>query len=270
MSIIQPILLNLNNNSQSVAVSLNYKFQQPDNRDYKFVASAAIINKVTTPDMINFSLNKQNIIILNQGNIGSCVSNAFAQCINIVTYNTLAISRLCHYYCGRAILGVPSTEDTGLDIRQAATIISKYGAARESAWPYNTSNFKQLPPLNVFQGSKYFQKYVYTFINQDLTNLKACLLQNKTPIIFGIMIYSSFVSATVTKTGTVPLPDTKKEQLLGGHCVLMIGYDDATKTFLCINSWGTSWGAKGFFTLPYAYVTNPALAGDFCSLNFIY
>jgi hypothetical protein len=184
--------------------------------------------------------------------------------------NTLAISRLYHYYCGRAIGGDSSMDDNGLDIRQAANIITKFGGAKESTWPYVVSNFSQLPPLKVFQGSKLFQKYVYTFVNQNLTSLKSCLLQNNTPIVFGIMVYSSFTTTAVTNTGTVPLPNTKTETLLGGHCVIMIGYNDSTKTFMCLNSWGTAWGAKGFFTLPYDYVTNPALASDFCFINFIY
>ena len=262
------VLLKINDNTHTNIV-LNHKFQKPDSRDYKFVPSPSVLAKVTTP-IKKFCLNQKNIIVLNQGNLGSCVSNAFAQCINILSMNTLAISRLYHYYCGRAIGGNSSMGDTGLYIRQAASIITKFGGAKESTWPYVISNFSQLPPLKVFQGSKLFRKYMYTFVNQNLISLKACLVQNNTPIVFGIMVYSSFMTAAVTNTGTVPLPNTKTETLLGGHCIIMIGYNDLTQTFTCVNSWGTAWGAKGYFTLPYAYVTNPALASDFCFINFIY
>jgi C1A family cysteine protease len=84
------------------------------------------------------------------------------------------------------------------------------------------------------------------------------------------MIYSSFLSDTVSKTGMVPMPNTQTETLEGGHCVLMIGYSDSMQTFLCVNSWGPSWGNRGLFSIPYLYVTNPDLAADFCALNFIY
>ena len=246
----------------------NYRFQKVDPRDYKYTASTvAILKTSTTP---SFVLNQKNIIILDQGSLGSCVSNAFAQFINIVTNNTLEISRLCHYYCGRAINGESSTRDSGLTLRVAASIILKYGAARENIWPYIISRFSQLPPLDVFQNSKLFQQYSYVFINQDLIILKTFLNDNKVPIIFGLMIYSSFIKQSVAKTGIVPMPNRRRERILGGHCALMIGYNDTNRTFICVNSWGKYWGSEGFFTLPYDYVTNSALARDFCSLSFIY
>jgi len=244
---------------------LNHKFQEPDTRDYKFVPTKAV-NKIASSFVINRKLNN----ILDQGPLGSCCSNAFAKNINMVTNNNVNISRLFHYYCGRSIEGDSSQDDSGLDIRQAAKIIQQYGACSESAWSYNVVNFNMLPPLSAFKQSKLFYKYTYSFINQDLNSLKTCLISTNCPIIFGIMVYSSFLSQQVTNTGVVPMPDITKETLEGGHCVLMIGYSDATQTFMCVNSWGSAWGNRGLFSLPYLYVTNPNLALDFCALNFIY
>jgi C1A family cysteine protease len=39
--------------------------------------------------------------------------------------------------------------------------------------------------------------------------------------------------------------------LLGGHCVCVVGYNDADKYWICKNSWGTSWGESGFFRIAY-------------------
>lgn len=33
---------------------------------------------------------------------------------------------------------------------------------------------------------------------------------------------------------------------VGGHCVCITGYDDKTKTFTFVNSWGEDWGKNGF------------------------
>ena len=52
------------------------------------------------------------------------------------------------------------------------------------------------------------------------------------------------------------------ETVLGGHAVLCVGYDDKTQRFLVRNSWGVDWGLKGYFTMPYAYLTNNNLADD--------
>ena len=244
---------------------LNHKFQEPDTRDYKFVPTKAV-NKIASSFVINRKLNN----ILDQGPLGSCCSNAFAKNINMITNNNVNISRLFHYYCGRSIGGDSSIDDTGLDIRQAAKIIQQYGACAESAWPYNVVNFNILPPLFAFKQSYLFRKYTYSFINQDLLSLKTCLVSTNSPIIFGIMIYSSFMTDAVSNSGIVPMPNIKTETLEGGHCVLMIGYSDVMQTFLCVNSWGPSWGNRGLFSIPYLYVINPDLACDFCALNFIY
>ncbi len=39
--------------------------------------------------------------------------------------------------------------------------------------------------------------------------------------------------------------------LVGGHCVCVIGYDDSQGAWICKNSWGTGWGAAGFFLIAY-------------------
>jgi C1A family cysteine protease len=39
--------------------------------------------------------------------------------------------------------------------------------------------------------------------------------------------------------------------LAGGHCVCVVGYDDAVGCWICQNSWGTDWGESGFFRIAY-------------------
>jgi C1A family cysteine protease len=39
--------------------------------------------------------------------------------------------------------------------------------------------------------------------------------------------------------------------LLGGHCVCVVGYNDADGCWLCKNSWGTTFGENGFFRIGY-------------------
>lgn len=244
---------------------LNYRFQEKDARDYKYLKTVPprFLSKLPS----QFSLQNTIGIILDQGNIGSCVSNAFALCINMLTNKYVRISRLFHYYCGRAIGGDSSILDTGLNIRTAANIIRKFGACAEQTWPYVTANYPELPPLGVFKASKLFKKYNYTFLTQDLISFKSCLLVSKSPIIFGLYLYDSFIKST---RGVIPTPDITTEQLLGGHCMLIIGYNDATQTFTCANSWGSSWGDRGLCHIPYAYLLDSTLSCDFCQLNFIF
>lgn len=40
----------------------------------------------------------------------------------------------------------------------------------------------------------------------------------------------------------------------GGHCVMVVGYNDAQQCWICKNSWGTGWGESGFFRIKYGQV----------------
>jgi len=84
------------------------------------------------------------------------------------------------------------------------------------------------------------------------------------PIAFGFTVYPDLESEKVANTGLLPMP-TYGEQPIGGHEVLIVGYDDATQLFKIRNSWGPGWGLSGYFLMPYAYATNPKLASDFRS-----
>jgi C1A family cysteine protease len=72
----------------------------------------------------------------------------------------------------------------------------------------------------------------------------------------------------VAKTGKLDLP-RPKEKTLGGHAVMAVGYDDASKRFLVRNSWGADWGLQGYFTMPYSYLDDRNLADDFWTLRVL-
>lgn len=57
------------------------------------------------------------------------------------------------------------------------------------------------------------------------------------------------------------------EAELGGHACVVCGYNNDSKTFLVRNSWGTSWGMAGYFTLPYEYLLNENLSDDFWTVR---
>ena len=60
-----------------------------------------------------------------------------------------------------------------------------------------------------------------------------------------------------------------RRSAIGGHAVVGVGYDDAKQWFIVRNSWGGQWGMKGYFTLPYAYLTDENLASDFWTIRVV-
>ncbi len=107
----------------------------------------------------------------------------------------------------------------------------------------------------------------YQRVTRSLPQLKGCLAEGF-PFVFGFTVYESFESDEVRAGGVVPMPSSG-EQVLGGHAVLAVGYDDGTQRFLVRNSWGTEWGQHGHFTMPYAYLTERNLSSDFWTLRAV-
>ena len=264
-----------------------YKFQPKDDRDHIFssvphptnaelhLASITIPLKNSTSSR-TMTANPSSFVIsntsgiLDQGSLGACVCNAFSFAINTQTRSTTSpavLSRLYMYAICRILDNNGLNNDCGTTIRTACNSIKNYGIVNESSYPYNISLFSKLPQLTTIQSSKIPKAISYTFVTQDLASLKSCLNTYKLPIVFGFMVYTSFLTAAVASTGNVPMPNVSKERLEGGHCMCVIGYDDSKQTFTCVNSWGTGWGNKGLCYIPYNYLTNSSLAGDFCFIS---
>ncbi len=70
--------------------------------------------------------------------------------------------------------------------------------------------------------------------------MKGCLASGY-PFVFGFTVYESFESDQVAQTGHVPMPQAG-EQVVGGHAVLAVGYDDSNQWFIVRNSWGPELG----------------------------
>jgi C1A family cysteine protease len=269
----------------SISYKLNHQFQEKDERDYTYsvkldeVHNLEIVTKTakgvttttTQPSKTSSAFTIPNLpSIINQGNIGSCTANAFYFTVMQQTKNQIPLSRLFLYANCRCLDNTPLNQDSGTYVRTVCNAILNYGVCKESVYPYITTNFVNLPPLTAYKNSNQFKKFTYTFLAQNVATIKSCLTTYNVPIIFGFMVYSSFMSNTVSTTGVAPMPNTTTETLEGGHCACIVGYDDTAQRFTCVNSWGTSWGNKGYFTIPYTYLTNTSLASDFCFTTFVY
>lgn len=236
---------------------------RPDHRDKLYSAIAAPPKEL--PPAVD--LRATCSAVENQGQLGSCTANALVG--NLEFLEKMAgqapadLSRLFVYYNERAMEGTVK-EDAGAMIRDGVKTLVNQGVCTEMMWPYVISRFTAKPPTSCYRQALTHQVLSYHRI-LTLQEMKSCLAE-KYPFVFGFTVYEAFESPAVAKTGRLNMPKPL-EKSLGGHAVMAVGYDDATKRFTIRNSWGADWGRAGYFTMPYAYLGNRNLSDDFWTLR---
>ncbi len=239
----------------------------PDFRDHMYSAPHEIVSAL--PSKVD--LRSQCPPVVDQGQLGSCSGQAIANAhlfeqMKQKDKKTFLPSRLFIYYNERVMENTVKT-DSGAMIRDGIKSVAQLGVCTETAWPYVISKFTRKPTKPCFKSALRHQALSYQRLIPHLTELQGCLASGF-PFVFGFSVYESFESQEVTNTGVVPMP-VKGEQNIGGHATLCVGFDNSTSRFLVMNSWGTDWGMQGYFTIPYAYLTNPNLADDFWTIKMV-
>jgi C1A family cysteine protease len=178
------------------------------------------------------------------------------------THMFINYSRLFAYYNGRKIENCIDIDD-GAEVRDVLKSVKKWGICDERLYSYNIGYFNVHPSNEAYLDAMRNKIKVYARVNQNMTDIKMSLTSGL-PVIIGFTCYSSFDE--VGHTGILTMPQ-RNEKMLGGHCCIIMGFDDSTQMLLIQNSYGSEWGNKGFFLMPYKYAINKGLADDFWVIN---
>jgi len=231
----------------------------------------------STPSLVD--LRNYASPIDDQGNLGSCTGNAIAGAIDLIDKKenkTNRVSRLFIYYQERVIEG-DVNQDNGAYIRDGIKACYTYGAPLETLWPYTVPKFAVRPTTAAYNDALTRKVTGYQRCN-DFTAVKNALAAGN-PVVIGFDVYSSFESGTwwtSRGTGLMPYPNVNREQLLGGHAVCIVGYNDnltgpAGKGYFIVrNSWGTGWGQQGYFYMPYQVIQNTSMSSDFWTISVVH
>jgi C1A family cysteine protease len=203
--------------------------------------------------------------VYDQGELGSCTAQALACIFAVKSGRTFAPSRLFIYYNERVMLGTVM-EDSGAYLSDGITSLKTTGTCSEKTWPYIISRFTTKPTQACYNEALKNMALAATNVPQEARAMKTCLAAGL-PFVVGINVYESFLTPAVDATGIVPMPNKRTESLLGGHAVTCVGYNERTQMWLMRNSWGTNWGQRGYFYLPYNYLLDPTLSSDLWDIS---
>lgn len=203
--------------------------------------------------------------VMDQGELGSCTAHGITGALRYALIKAgkpdVHLSRLQLYYDERKIEGTVRS-DAGAEIRDGIKCAAKIGVGHERLWPYKISKFKVAPPAKVYTDAVAFNALQYQRVAVDAAHVKAALAAGF-PVVIGVTLFDSFESDDVARTGMVPMPDLKREQQVGGHCLYVVGYGQRPGTFTVRNSWAADWGDKGDCYFPEAYIGSTKYGGDY-------
>jgi C1A family cysteine protease len=216
------------------------------------------------PEIVDLRKNPNMPVVYDQGNLGSCTAQVLCAAYDFVKPGDFMGSRLFLYYNER-VLGNDVSNDSGATMGDGIKSITTHGLCRENHWPYDIAQFATKPP-DVCYELALADKALKVYNVPRTLNAMQATLASGLPFVAGIRIYSSFESNLVTKTGVASMPK-RRDQLLGGHAVLVCGYN--SKYWIFRNSWGVDWGVRGYGYLPLEYLTNKNLSSDIWCISKI-
>lgn len=230
--------------------NFNLQPDPPDERDYLYKST---LFKTELPDEVD--LRPLMSPVVDQGWLGSCSANAIASGLREYLMNKdgqplTRLSRLFLYWHSRNEIGKVN-EDSGAYLRDGMKIMNKIGCAPEADMPYVESKFRDKPSAQADANAAKYKLREYKRITSSADLLQA--LAEGYPVVLGATLYESYYD--IGKDGIFQMPKPG-ERSIGRHAMLACGYKriNGVMHVLLRNSYGTSWGDKGYGWMPIDYI----------------
>jgi C1A family cysteine protease len=211
-------------------------------------APAITVENVEIPAAIDWRNNNGNFVtpVRNQMKCGSCwafgMTGAFESYVLINQLRpgeNLDLAEQIMVSCS----GAGSCKGGKLD----GSYIVKTGLPLETVYPYTATDGTCGAATPGWEATAYKADKWGTISWPDMNAMKAALVQYG-PLTTSMMVYEDFMAY---KSGVYSYTTGKK---LGGHAIILVGYDDAEMAFICKNSWAEKWGDNGYFKIAYSEV----------------
>jgi len=197
---------------------------------------------------IEFSRRDFTPQVKNQGRIGSCVGHSG----RVVYGDTLDFdgkepSAMWIYKKGKIHDPFPGEDYSGTTIKGACRGLIKEGCCEEKFWPYADNEGTQMLEGAAENAAQYKIDAYYTIPKQNHDLIKKALLKETLWTSFRVHRHFYYTP----KSGMVDSEKYLASDNVGGHAVAMTGWKiiDGDLYWEFQNSWGTSFGDRGFFYL---------------------
>lgn len=143
-------------------------------------------------------------------------------------------------------------EEAGTSLKAAMDICRKFGVVPETMLPFHISTQMYAGDEDAFYATAAQRRSSSYFNMQKNFSQWRKWLASHGPIMVGLNVDATWDNATATHG----LLDTfQPNTVRGGHAVCLAGYTQ-DKRFIVRNSWGTSWGDKGFAYASEGYINS--------------
>jgi len=186
-----------------------------------------------------------------QGNVGSCVgfgigANLVARAKRFGAY-TEWFSPTWIYNGARYLEGT-LTQDNGCYPRDALHWLYQKGCLLEQFWLYDPEELDLMaPPSHLEPEAAKYPLLSYYRVVDGVTGICEALADGHY-VSIGTPWFDKWISPKDDRLAEVSIRDS----VAGGHETCLWGYDKQAQVFFGVNSWGTEWGDRGLFTMPFS------------------
>ncbi len=244
-----------------------------DDRDFIFVPTVDVTNVVRSNNRVHSSK------VEDQLTLGSCTGNATTSACESIEnqghgyiHGVTDLSRMFAYQMAQKLDNLEG--DVGATIRSALKGAKNFGLPRETDYPYNLNQYGTEPSdaVKALAAQRKLLRFERIEINRDNlpdTHMKiqSALAEGLRLVVgFDVQRWMMYITGPMNTHHNQPGPLSNGDPMLdyvGKHAIFLEDYDrqlnpSAGGSYICVNSWGTSYGDGGRWAFPKATFLNYA------------
>lgn len=206
----------------------------------------------------SFDLSSKMPEVGNQGDQQSCVAWAIAYAMKGYQEN-MQLGESLQFSPSFVYNQINGGKNAPTQVTDALNVLSEQGVCLMDEMPYNERRWTQEPSSEAKRSARRFRIAEWRRVNTvDVQEVKTHIAAGL-PVIIGAMVSAEFRddgfsqgADYVWKRAGTPI---------GGHAMLVVGYDDDKGAFKLMNSWGKQWGDGGFGWVDYAIFPDVVMYG---------